>query len=357
MLVRTSSPRGPASSTALEYRIAYFIKEFGDMRMVTDYAAIADDILTDRHVVGRFEKMMTATQIAINMSAPLYELGYRNLQDLKKEKILNTDPKDIVDYLHRDTASAEEARQQFARLFSILDHNMAMMTSNYNLYAFLREQKISSNEINEIQAELREYWKTTYGRMLDAFWEIKEALGDAMKLLKQEIELHQRIERDVYEDWFKDVQKLTELFLEERRIFYDRIVKGFFSITETIPHAQAWVKSQKIKLQTAMHAFIIVANQHYEQEVEQARSILGRSAIQMMYGLTFLMMVYGAKKTVVKEGTSYGIGKVVTKIKVYFTIRHEKEYGYARRAIGDAIQDLSNAKKGIKMFSDAIEGL
>ena len=188
--------------------------------------------LVQGRVQQRFVELSKSLKNFVEVEAPIIERVHLYLEDFYKQSLGKVNPKQAAELFTRDKEEAMKSQAHYNRLFGTIDHHFAMMTSNFGLPQFLNEENIPAEQIPFIQNEIRVYWNSTYGNLIDKFSSIKNKLKQLIKHIDIQVKILKKVHHISYFDGLEETQTLITNFRAEREVFWQIVNESRINRTQ-----------------------------------------------------------------------------------------------------------------------------
>ncbi|MDP3729015.1 MAG: hypothetical protein Q8R18_06220 [bacterium] len=206
----------------------------------------------------------------------------------------------IEDSLRNDLTSAKKGLAIYNRIYGRTDLYLGLMTSNFKLPEFLKNNNIPADQISYFQSELQLYWEATYGLHLNHLERCKIILDKLRNILYQEVKFLEKIPQESYLIAVDDNDILRALFQEERNTFW-LLAQTAQMKTEETNQLKNIVKTQIQKTQVEVKAFANIVKSGVGKDIEASRTLLEKSIITLTYLIGALKIISEIPKTFKKK--------------------------------------------------------
>ncbi|PIZ50671.1 hypothetical protein COY27_06170 [Candidatus Woesearchaeota archaeon CG_4_10_14_0_2_um_filter_33_13] len=289
-------------------------------------------------VKNRFMTISQALREFIDHEAPIIEEVQVRLEVYRNKPVGALFRKNVEEYIRSDADAARKELTLYNRTFGRIDHHLAMISSNYTLLNFLEENGVSAAELNDFQAELRNYWDATYGKLVKKFSRIRDDMKKIRAILEQEVLLLEAMEKTSYFYGFDTQQEAIRLFQIERELFW-KIVDEAKITKEDLKIVRDLFATQKSKTKEQIRSYLYFQKKGFTNEYEQAKNRTEKSLILLSYLLGAVNTYFSLKKYLFLWG-----GKGILRV-----FKRKDDKSLESKALGDKIATASSNLSGIEL--------
>jgi hypothetical protein len=241
----------------------------------------------DGKVQRRFAMLCQALNTFFGNGTKTIEGVYVEYKIFQKKAFATVKGSEVKEYVRRDLEGAKKGLMAYNLLHNVLDNEIAMLSSNFGLRSYLKdalgESKVTPELVDEMQGELGVYWALTYGGMLDNWKELQKKFVDLRKLLKEQIDVMEKLEYTYYYEALDENRNIESLFLEERRVFYDAM--QVYVKTQNRLYTDTAAKFQTA-VQQAYQTLVILRrrlNDSFDRDLVLAKTNAQKAVIAVIY--------------------------------------------------------------------------
>lgn len=273
---------------------------------MTDYPVYNYNLLArfvEGNVQGRIQKLYEEINSFIEGNAPI-------LEDIQQRtNILNNIPFGklnraiIEDSLRNDYAGAKKGLGVYNRIFGKVDLYLGLMTSNYKLPQFLRENQIPQEQITFFQKELQIYWEDTYGYHLNHLELCLKLLKQLRDILEEEVKILERIPQQSYLSALQENERLSELFQKEIATFWQLVETAQFQEVEANKLASS-LKAQIKKVRVQIGVYKEIIRKGVGKDFQESKTNLERALIALIFLIGAANLIKSIPQKLKKKGIS-----------------------------------------------------
>ncbi len=270
---------------------------------MSDYPLYNYNLLTkfvEGNVQGRIQTLYQAINTFIEESGPI-------LEDIQQRaNIMNSIPFGklkraiIEDSLRGDYDGAKKGLSSYNRIFGKVDLYLGLMTSNYKLPQYLKENNVPAEQIVFFQKELQIYWEDTYGYHLNHLERCLKLLKQLRDILEEEVKLLEKIPGESYLTALEENEQLAELFQKEIQIFWEFVQTAQLQEQET-NKLIASLNTQIKKVRIQMRAYTEIIRKGLGKDLLESKTNLERTLIALMFLLGAINLIISIPKTLKKK--------------------------------------------------------
>ncbi len=214
---------------------------------------------------------------------------------------------DILNYINIDIKSARSALLWYRNTMNVVENRLVLMTSNFGLFDFLRENGIPISDVGEVQGLINNYWNITYAPLIGKLNMAYLYLQELNRLLNEQIKLAEELTKLNYFDGFEKLENLAKLFEEERIKFWNLSKIIEISKSDFIQVNNLY-NSELKKLKYVAKAYIDLLRGTLGADIKNSRGGVKKGVIVLMYvaGAAFL---YSNLKNTLIRNTAQGVLK------------------------------------------------
>tara|TARA_Y100000310_G_scaffold248747_1_gene254679 strand:+ start:7558 stop:8553 length:996 start_codon:yes stop_codon:yes gene_type:complete len=283
------------------------VQEFGG---VGNYKSLAR-IFVDGKIQDRFTRMAEAVQKFIDEVGPELQNLSLVITQLYDEPLRDVKALNVQDVFRQDLSSAKKFLSIYNRLFGTLDHNLALMASNFGLPEFLETNGCSRDMIGYIQKCVGKYWNQTYGTLIKKFSTIKADIDDMRVSLTKQMEIMEALGRVNYYEGLQKSADVKTWFDKEKSIFFERLVVHAKVDDAELQKVRATYIRSKEKLRGSIISILKNSREDFASDWGSHQGKLAKSII----ATTYLVGFYKQLRLTRKKWTARGIGKTLRLIR------------------------------------------
>ncbi|MDO8661105.1 MAG: hypothetical protein Q7K43_04400 [Candidatus Woesearchaeota archaeon] len=213
----------------------------------------------------------------------LYAIPFGNIRSEELRKVWQ-----------EDLAQAEKFLSMYNRIFGRVDLNLGLIASTYDLPNFLIAsgcpKELLSSVVSVVQADVRQYWESSYGAILMRFNALRDDLKDLRDVLDKEILLLKQLPYKPYFEALDIVTSVKELFERERTIFWNRLVRDAKITDEEVGIIRNVFFGHQQRLKSMAVAHLGLLKKNIERDISASQTSLQRAILLLFY-------LWGAYKT------------------------------------------------------------
>lgn len=261
-------------------------------------------MFVEGRVQNRFLEIADEVHDFIELVSPELERIAVCINEFEKRPIAKVSSGLIAESMRKDLEGARRFLAIYNRMFGFTDHRLALMTTSFKLSDFLAENGIPRNLVYEVQGELREYWAQTYGPELERYSMLHRSLDELRDILRKEIEIMERLPGVGYFDGFDASAQLRVLFHEERKVFYEKIVRFAVENNHAVTQIEALIRVQAKKTKEYVSAYVSAAGKAFGADIANSKTLAQKSLVLLIYLLGAMHMVLSIRSKFLKGAVS-----------------------------------------------------
>jgi len=220
---------------------------------------------------------------------------------LGKKQLVNINKKDIMNFTLRDLKQGKQALQWYSVIMNALGNRIALLSSNYGLFEFLREANISPQYLTDVQNEINAYWKITYLPLVLKLKLIFANLQVLNQVLEQQIKILEHLPQSDYYQGLDDWNEITRLFEIERTTFWE-LVKNLEVSKKEFGDTTLLFSVELEKLKQLARAHLKLLKFGLKEEIVTSEGNLRKSLVIFLYVAGATLLYFNLKNIIFKEG-------------------------------------------------------
>lgn len=306
-----------------------------------NYAAIAQKFV-EGNVQNRLIIIATTLRDFFNKEAPIIESVQKRLTSFGKKSIFSVSRDEIEEYVRTDVEGAQKSLRNYNRSFGRIDHHLSMMTSNYRLPHFLKENGIPPTKIREVMPEINAYWDKTYRPLVQKFSEIRDDMQRIRDILEREVKILESVPGANYFKAFSHQKEIHFLFNQERKLFWEIVKKTSLSKQELNSLFGILLAHQK-KTKAKILGFLQIKKEKVQKDLEQHQTAAERAVLVLAYIIGAANVYLNIRNILfqkVGSGIVGGISSLVEKRRISKQVKKVKAI---KGAIVHSLDDVSGS--------------
>ena len=239
-------------------------------------------------------------------------------------KIGDMHAESLKEYLRNDLEDAKKSLQTYTRTKNSLENYISFMSSNFGLFDFLKRAGVNRDEIKAFQEDVESYWDATYGNLFCRIKLIKNDLESLREILQKEIDVLENIPNNNYVTAWKYHEGFTEMFGQERDLFW-KIVKESDISAKEMSKAEKMAMAAKKKLKQTAAAHLRILKSGIVKDITESETKVQKAAAICIFLFKALDVYFNYKKVLYKLVKVSFIDKLLSKF------NRDKEFTKAKK--------------------------
>ena len=263
------------------------------------------DILIESFVEGKVQnKFLEINQALIVFVAemgPTVESVHLMLKGLNATPFEKLTGKMVTAGIRKDSEGAQKSMRSYNRMFGMIDHRLAMASSNFQFRDFLELNMVPQALVQEAEEELKMYWNETYAPLVDHYSKVRDDLEELRSLLQKQIDILDTTLTKSYPEGFDTSDELRRLFSAERKLFYDKIVpltRKKFAHEEVLKKS---IDKHLVMTRNIVKAHITYVKAGVEKDLAAQKSKTRKALIVAVYLLGAYLLLRKLRSSIVKK--------------------------------------------------------
>src|SRR3989344_3449633 len=248
----------------------------------------------------------------ISKIGPEIEGVYAEYISFINQPFINIGRKEIENYIRGDSEEARKALQWYNVVMNSIENQLALLTSKFGLFDFLKENKISLEYLPDVNAEISKYWSSTYGPLIRNIEEISIYLKRLYLLLEEQLKILETLPKASYYLGFELEPKLKNLFEEERETFW-RLASVVENSRKDNTKLEAIFKSHVKKVKEMIKAHLKILSREavvLKQDFRESETNLRKALVVLAYLTGAILLYMNLKSSLIQKGIKGALNKI-----------------------------------------------
>ncbi|MBS3168641.1 hypothetical protein J4216_05940 [Candidatus Woesearchaeota archaeon] len=283
---------------------------------MVNYAEVAHNFV-DGKVQNEIIRIFELLSQFVNKISPNIEMAYAEYKKFIEKKVLDLSKEDVDNFIRYDLEESNKALYWYNIVFNAINTRIASITSNFTLRQFLISNGVDNRDIKEIQSEVNKYWEQAYLPLFNKLKAISLYLKKLKETLELEIKLMAKLKDDKYDEGCDELLSINELFLQERKLFWDLVEQIKLTERELAP-VFAMFQKEVLKIKEMLKAHLRLIKSQLNSDVKENPSIKQSERVLKIAFLTLnyiagaALLYLNLKDMMIKKGILKIFGAINT---------------------------------------------